>query len=57
MEERVRRLEEQAAAEAQRAMAAQDDGSPTVPAPNESPAPSQPFGTTGSYENNAGGTG
>jgi nucleoid DNA-binding protein len=56
MEERVRRLEEQAAAEAQRAMAATDEASPQLPAAQQPHAASQPFGTTESYENNAGGT-
>jgi nucleoid DNA-binding protein len=56
MEERVRRLEEQAAVEARRAMAASHEGSATLPTPDESAAPSQTFGTTESYENNAGGT-
>ena len=56
MEERVRRLEEQAAAEAQRAMAANEESPPAVSATEEPPAASQPFGTSESYENNTGGT-
>jgi len=56
MEERVRRLEEQAAAEAQRAMAAMDESSSSRPATEEPPTTPQPFGTQDSYENNTGGT-
>ncbi len=52
MEERVRRLEEQAAAEAEQALA--KERSAAMPSPEDS-QPTQPFGTPGGYENNPGG--
>ncbi len=54
MEERVRRLEEQAAAEAEQALA--KERSAAMPPSREDSQPTQPFGTPGGYEkNNPGG--
>ena len=51
MEERVRRLEQQAAAQAEQSLAGGEGPTP-VPPSDESPQATQPYGTQGGYENN-----